>query len=98
MEKQLFCVLSFYQVLDVATKQMRLTIPAEGYIFEKVTISPDSQKFSIGKDPWVQIRNIQTGEVERQFEHYVAGVRQITYSQTGRWIAVVVMTLEELSS
>lgn len=79
----------FIKSWDVATEQMGLLIPAEDYRFEKVTISPDSRKFAIGKDPWVQIRDIQTGEVETEFPHYVSGVRQITYSHTGRWIAAV---------
>ena len=79
----------FIKSWDVTTQQMQLLVSAEDYKFEGFTISPDSQKFAVGKAPRVEIRDLQTGKVELQFPHYISAVEKITYSSTGRWLAVV---------
>ena len=78
----------FIKSWDVASQQMRLLVSAEDYRFNAVTISPDSQKFAVGKEPFVEIRDIQTGKIETQFPHYVQLPEKITFSSSGKWLAV----------
>lgn len=78
----------FIKSWDVASQQMQLLVSAEDYKFNTVTISPDSQKFAVGKEPFVEIRDIQTGKVETQFPHYVQLPEKITFSSSGKWLAV----------
>ncbi len=80
----------FIKSWDVASQQMRLLVSAEDYRFNTVTISPDSQKFAVSKEPsFVEIRDIQTGEIETQFPHYFRIPEKITFSSSGRLLAVV---------
>ena len=79
----------FIKSWDVTSQQMRLLVSAEDYEFSALTISPDSQKFAVGKEPFVEIRDIQTGEVETQFPHYFTLPEKITFSSSGRLLAVV---------
>ena len=79
----------FIKTWDVATQQMQLLISAADYQFDYHAISPDSKSFAVGKDPWVEVRDIQTGRVLTLFPHYISGVIEITYSPSGRWLAVV---------
>lgn len=79
----------FIKSWDVTSQQMQLLVSAEDYEFNTVTISPDSQKFAVGKHPFVEIRDIQTGEIETQFPHYFQLPEKITFSSSGRLLAVV---------
>ena len=79
----------FIKSWDVTAQQMRLLVSAEDYEFSALTISPDSQKFAVGKEPFIEIRDIQTGEVETQFPHYFTLPEKITFSSSGRLLAVV---------
>jgi WD40 repeat protein len=79
--------LHFIKTWDVASQQMRLLVSSEDGFFRKFAISPDGQKLAIGIDPWIQVRNMQTGKVESQFtDHF--GIGDYAFSKTGRWIAV----------
>ena len=79
----------FIKSWDVASQQMRLLVSAEDYEFNTVTISPDSRKFAVGKEPFIEIRDIQTGEVETQFPHYFRLPEKVAFSSSGRLLAVV---------
>ena len=78
----------FIKSWDVTSQQMRLLVSAEDYRFNTVTISPDSQKFAVGKEPFVEIRDIQTGKIETQFPHHIQLPEKITFSSSGKWLAV----------
>ena len=78
--------LHFIKTWDVASQQMRLLVSSEDGFFRKFAISPDGQKLAIGIDPWIQVRNMQTGKVESQFTHHY-GIGDYAFSKTGRWIA-----------
>ena len=68
---------------------MQLSISGDGYRFEDMTISPDSKKLAVVKDPWVEIRDMQTGEVEAQiYPEAVWFIKDIAFSSTGRWLTV----------
>jgi WD40 repeat protein len=77
----------FIKTWDVASQQMQLLIPAEDYKFETYAFSPNSQTFAVGKDPWIELRDIHSGKIETRFPHYIAGIQQIAFSPSGRWIA-----------
>ncbi|MDE0635038.1 MAG: T9SS type A sorting domain-containing protein [Candidatus Poribacteria bacterium] len=79
----------FIKSWDATSQQMRLLVSAEDYEFNTVTISPDSQKFAVGKEPFVEIRDIQTGKIETQFPHYFRLPEKVTFSSSGRLLAVV---------
>ena len=76
----------FIKVWDIATRQLRQLISAEGGLFRMFAISPDGQKLAIGRDPWIQLYNLQTGNLETQFP-YGRGHSDIAFSSTGRWVA-----------
>ena len=79
----------FLKTWDVATQKMGLLISADDYKFAGVAISPDSKKVAVGKDPWIEIIDIQTGSVDTQIlPKSVWFVEEIAFSQTGRWLAV----------
>ena len=79
----------FIKTWDVASEQMQLSISADGYRFEDMAISPGSKRLAVIKDPWVEIRDMQTGEVEAQiYPEAVWFIRDITFSSTGRWLTV----------
>ncbi len=80
---------SYIKSWDVDSQQMRLLISAEDYNFEGLAFSPDNKLFAVGKNPWLQLRNIKTGKVELQFPDYIGYTEQIEFSPSGRWIAVV---------
>ncbi len=79
----------FIKTWDVTTQQMQLLISAEDYEFDGFAISPDSKRFAVGKDPFVEIRDIQTGNVESRFLDRISSLRHIAYSPTGRRLGVV---------
>lgn len=76
----------FIKVWDIATRQLRQLISAEGGFFRMFAISPDGQKLAVGRDPWIQLYNLQTGDIETQFP-YAHGHSDIAFSSTGRWVA-----------
>ena len=78
----------FIKTWDVSSQQMQLFFSAEKELLRGFAISPNSQKLAVVQDPWVQVRNLQTGRVETQFPHRVGYSEKITFSPSGRWIAV----------
>ena len=86
----------FIKIWDIASEQMRRIVSAEGEMFEGLAISPDSQKFAVSRDRWVEVRNLQTGNISIQFPQDIGGVEEIVFSTSGRWIAIV-NTREHLS-
>ena len=76
----------FIKTWDIPSQQMRLLISAEGERFRKLAISPNGQKLAIDKDPWIEVRDLQTGKVETQFQH-TYGIDNFAFSASGRWIA-----------
>lgn len=79
----------FIKIWDVASQQMKRIVSAEGMTFEGLTISPDGQKLAVGRDPWIEVRNLQTGNIETQFPQHIRGLREIVFGASGRWIATV---------
>ena len=75
----------FIKIWDVPSRQMRQLISAEGGTFRSFAISADSKKFAVGRDPWIQVRNINTGKVETQISSYWSS--EIAFSRSGKWIA-----------
>ena len=76
----------FVKTWDIPSRQMRLLISAERGLFRESAISSDGKKIAIGRDPWIEIRNLRTGAVENRFQ-YGYGYSDIAFSSTGRWIA-----------
>ena len=67
---------------------LRRLVSGEREFFEGFDISPDNKKFAIIQDPWVQVRDLRTGSVKIQFPHRGGFPQEITFSSSGRWIAV----------
>ena len=76
----------FIKTWDIPSQQIQLLVSAERGLFRESAISPDGQKLAIGRDPWIEVRNLQTGKVETQFS-YSSGYSDIAFSSTGRWVA-----------
>ena len=79
----------FIKIWDVASQQMKRIVSAEGMTFEGLAISSDGQKLAVGRAPWVEVRNLQTGNIETQFPQYIGGLEEIVFSASGRWIATL---------
>ena len=77
---------SFIKTWDIPSRQMQHLIPAEDRLFRELAISSDGQKLAIGRDPWIEVYNLQTGKVDIQFPYYY-GYSDIAFSSSGRWIA-----------
>ena len=80
---------SFIKTWDVTSQQMQALVPSEGYAFDGLAISPDNKTFAVGKDPWVELRDIQSGRVKIQFPHYVSGALEIAFSPSGKWLSLI---------
>ena len=76
----------FIKTWDVPSQQMRLSVSAERGLFREFAVSPDGKKIAVGRDPWIEVRNLRTGAVENRFQ-YNYGYSDIAFSSTGRWIA-----------
>lgn len=74
---------------DVASQQMRLLVSTPWYTYNTIAISPDSQKFAVGRGRIVEIRDMQTGEIETQFPHQIIIPEKIAFSSSGKWLAVM---------
>ena len=77
--------LYFIKTWDVPSREMRLFTSAESSFFREFAISTDGQKIAIGRDPWIEVRNLRTGVIETQFQ-YNYGHSDIAFSSTGRWV------------
>ena len=76
----------FIKTWDVASAKMRTLTSAEGSFFREFDISADGEKIAIGRDPWIEVRNLRTGAVEHRFQYH-SGYSDIALSKTGRWVA-----------
>ena len=74
------------KIWDVPSQSLRKVIVPPSQTFRRFAISPDSQTIAIGQDPWIELRDIYTGEVTAQFDYYYGSTR-IAFSQTGKRIA-----------
>ena len=79
----------FIKTWDVASQQMKRIVSAEDATFEGLAISPDGRKLVVHRDPWVEVRNLQTGNIEIQFPHHIGWLKEIVFSASGRWIGIV---------
>ena len=76
----------FIKIWDVPSRQLHQLSSAEGWMFQEFAISADSKKFAVGRDDWIQVRNISTGKVETQIST-VERSSDIAFSRSGKWIA-----------
>ena len=74
------------KIWDVPSRSLRKVIVPHSETFREFAISPDSQTIAIGQDPWIELRDIYTGEVTAQFD-FPYGHTTIAFSQTGQRIA-----------
>ncbi|MDE0682420.1 MAG: T9SS type A sorting domain-containing protein [Candidatus Poribacteria bacterium] len=79
----------FIKIWDVASQQLKRIVSAEGMTLEGLAISPDGQRLAVGRDPWVEVRNLQTGNIEAQLLQPIGGLEEIVFSASGRWIATM---------
>lgn len=77
---------SFIKTWNIPSREMQHLIPAEDRLFRELAISSDGQKLAIGRDPWIEVYNLQTGKVDIQFP-YAYGYSDIAFSSSGRWVA-----------
>ncbi len=76
----------FIKTWNIPSRQMQHLISAEDRLFRELAISSDGQRLAIGRDPWIEVYNLQTGKVEVQFPYY-SGYSDIAFSPSGRWVA-----------
>ena len=73
------------KIWDVPSRSLRKVIVPYSRTFREFAISPDSQTIAVGQDPWIELRDIYTGEVTAQFDYYY-GHSTVAFSQTGQRI------------
>lgn len=78
----------FIKIWDVASQQLKQLVSAEGFSYDGLAISADSQHFAVGKYHVVELRDIHTGKIELQFPRSISDIERINYGQSGRWFAV----------
>ena len=60
----------YIKAWDIPSQELRLLVSAERGLFEKFAVSPDGQKIAIGRDPWIEVRDLRTGDIEHRFQHH----------------------------
>lgn len=80
----------FIKTWNIASQQLQLLVSAGDHMFRGFAISSDGQKLVVGResDPWVELRGLQDGKIERLLPHSLSYVEKITYGKSGRWLAV----------
>ncbi len=73
------------KIWDVPSRSLRKVLIPYRQTFREFAISPDSQTIVVGQDPWIELRDIHTGEVTVQLSY--SGHTAITFSQTGERVA-----------
>ena len=81
------------KIWDVPSRSLRKIIVPQNRWFRRFAISPDSQTIAIGQDPWIELRDIHTGEVTAQFDYH-SGQTAIAFNQTGKRIAAEHLILD----
>ena len=81
------------KIWDVPSRSLRKVIVPHNRTFRRFAISPDSRTIAVGQDPWIELRDIYTGEVIAQFDYY-SGHTTIAFSQTGKRIAAERLVLD----
>ena len=74
------------EIWDVQSQSFRKIIFPDYGFFRRVAISPDSKTFAVDRDPWIEVRNIQTGKIVAKVPNSV-GSTQFTFSSDGKRIA-----------
>ena len=74
------------KIWDIPSRSLRKVIVPYSRTFREFAISPDSQTIAVGQDPWIELRDIHTGEVTAQFDYYY-GHSTVAFSQTGERVA-----------
>ena len=80
------------KIWDVPSRSLRKVIVPHNRKFRRFAISPDSRTIAVGQDPWIELRDIYTGEVIAQFDYY-SGHTIIAFSQTGKRLAAAHLVL-----
>ena len=81
------------KIWDVPSRSLRkIVVPQTGW-FRRFAISPDSQTVAIGRDPWIELRDIHTGEITAQFDYH-HGWTAIAFNQTGEHLAAARLILD----
>jgi len=79
----------FIKVWDIPSQQIRFLISGF-YFFEKeVAISPDNKRIAYSKYPWLEVADLQNGNVEAQYQHHFGFLEHASFSSSGRWLAGV---------
>ena len=76
---------AFIKIWNIPSRQMQHLISAKDSLFRELALSADGQKLAIGRDPWIEVYNLQTGKVDIQFP-YAYGYSDIAFSSSGRWV------------
>lgn len=76
----------FIKTWEVASQQMRLLISAGGGLFRESAISSDGQKLAVGRDPSIEVYDLQTGRIITRIPYH-HGHSDIAFSASGKWVA-----------
>ena len=80
---------NYIKTWDISSQRLRSYFTTKNDFTRDFAISPDGDKFARNPDNRIELWNLQTGEIEIQFPHFIGFAETITYSSSGRWIAVV---------
>ena len=81
------------KIWNVPSRSLRKVIVPHNRTFRRFAISPDGRTIAVGQDPWIELRDIYTGEAIAQFDYY-SGHTTIAFSQTGKRIAAQRLVLD----
>ncbi len=73
---------------DIPLRKLNLLESSEGEYFEGFAFSSDGQKLAIGKNPWIEIRDSQTGKDDIKFSQFIGRAEAIEFSPSGGLLAV----------
>ena len=74
------------KIWDVSSRSLRkVIVPTQSNSFVSLPFPRIARTIAVGQDPWIELRDIYTGEVTAQLDQ--SGHTAITFSQTGQRIA-----------
>ena len=74
------------KIWDIPSQKLRVFVTAGNSKYRNFALSPDSKKVVVGRDPWLEIRDLDNGKIITQIP-YQYGHTDIAFSSTGKWVA-----------
>lgn len=78
------------KIWDILSGKVRFRIPGVYQYNQKgIAISPDNKRIAYIRYPWIEVADIQNGNVEMILPVHIGYIRHAKFSRSGKWLATV---------